>query len=95
MPSLANARLVARQARGRAQQKVSEKRRDALFQQLGLSHKALVKEADADFAKAKAESLERLRQLRRWQANTRKTKLPLMAQIEAAFARFGGKEALR
>src|SRR5438132_158640 len=94
-PSLLSDRLAARSGRARKAAAYRDKLINAALEQLGVNRKTLEQRADADFARARAESKARLLKLRKLQAARRKQRGPLRAQIAAAFERFEGMEALR
>ncbi len=87
LPSLAKTRLAAQAKRGRKLQAYDKKLIGKLLGQLGVTAEELEKRADADFAEAKAESAQRLKQLRALQRAQAKGRAPLRARIEAAFTR--------
>jgi hypothetical protein len=94
-PSLLTDRLMARRKRARGAVALRKKLINASLKQLGVTREALEKQADDDFARAKAESKARLLKQRKLHAAKRKQRGTLRSRIEAAFARFGELEALR
>jgi hypothetical protein len=64
MPSLTKTRLATQAKRAQKAHAYDEKLISKLLEQLGVTREELEKRADADFAQAKSESAERLKQLR-------------------------------
>lgn len=95
MPSLAKTRLATQAKRAQKVRAYDEKLISKLLEQLGVTREELEKRADADFAQAKAESAQRLKQLRALQSARTKGRGPLRPRIEAAFARFGRTEVMK
>jgi hypothetical protein len=87
LPSLAKTRLSAQAKRAKKVHALDKKLIGKMLGQLGVTLEELEKRADADFAEAKAESAERLKQLRGLQSAQAKGRGSLRARIEAAFAR--------
>jgi hypothetical protein len=86
LPSLAKTRLATQAKRAKKVHAYDKKLIGKMLGQLGVSLEELEKRADADFAEARAESAERLKQLRALQSAKAKGREPLRARIEAAFA---------
>jgi predicted component of type VI protein secretion system len=85
LPSLTKSRLSAQAKRARAAHAFDKKLINKFLKQLGVTPEELQKRADADFAKAKSESAQRLKQLRALQKSRRKRRKPLLTQIETTF----------
>jgi predicted component of type VI protein secretion system len=95
VPGLAKARLTSQAKRAQKAHAYDEKLIGKLLEQLGVTREELEKRADADFAQAKSESVQRLKQLRALQRARIKKRGPLRARIEATFAQFGRTEVLK
>lgn len=94
--------LVLPKARAEALAKRAQKARvydekviTKFMEQLGVTQKDLEARADADFKEAKAESAQRLKQLRANQAARRKGRGPLRPRIEGIFMRIARPEVVK
>jgi hypothetical protein len=95
VPSFAKARLASQAKRAQKARAYDEKLTTKLLGQLGVTRAVLKKRADEDFAQAKSESAQRVKQLRALQEARIKQRGPLRVRIEAALAQTGRTEVPR
>lgn len=84
LPSLAKSHYASDVKRAKQVQAYDRKLIGKMLKDLGVTREELEKRADADFAQAKAESAQRLKQLRALWASKTKGRGPLRARIAEA-----------
>lgn len=88
MPSFMKRHLLAQQKRVSRFGTVERKLAEHLLSQIGITRRDLEKQADAEFAQAKADSAKWLKELRKVQSMRLKKRRPVREQIELAYFRF-------
>jgi hypothetical protein len=91
-PSFTKTRLASQLKRAQEARAYDEKLMSKLLGQLGVTRKELEKRANDDFARARSESAELVKQLRALQAARIKQRGPLRARIEAVLGQIGRTE---